>query len=118
MILKGMRQILEGLFQSDVEHPFNNAVCTAAYFAARAEGNILFYSSSFIERHFDFLEGMGGIATQYVSHRHEASEYCDKVSRTSCVSCPSFRLLRNCRYHCPCRRLFQRRLRSPIWRRG
>lgn len=76
-----MTQIVDGIFQSQVEHPFENAVCTAAYFALRKEGNILFYSSSKIEQNFDFLEKMGGVASQYVNHRDEASEYCDIVER-------------------------------------
>lgn len=74
-----MNVIAENFYQSKIEHPFGNAVCTAAYFAPKSEGNILFYSSGLIEDHFSFIENKGGIAFQYLNHRDEAGPVCDKV---------------------------------------
>lgn len=75
-----MEMVADGLFRSIIEKPFNNAVTTAAYFLVRPEGNILFYSSAFIEQHFDFMEKQGGVAHQLVNHRDEASGFCDLVA--------------------------------------
>lgn len=46
----------------------------------RPESNLLFYSSSAIDKEFGFIAGNGGLLRQYVNHRDEASPFCDRVA--------------------------------------
>ncbi len=74
-----MELLYPGIYHSEGEHPFDDAICTRAYVVTLPEGNLLFYSSSAIEDHFDFIADQGGLAGQYLNHRDEASIYCDRV---------------------------------------
>lgn len=74
-----MKKIVENIFQSKIDNPFGNSVQTAAYFLKRGEGNLIFYSSKFIEDDFDFISENGGVVNQIVNHRDEATAYCDLV---------------------------------------
>ena len=74
-----MKRITQQLYQSRIDHPFGDQVQTVAYLLVREEGNLLFYSSRFMEEEFDFIEGLGGISHQILNHRDEASPFCDVV---------------------------------------
>ena len=74
-----MQEIIKNLYQSKIDNPFGNSVQTAAYLLRRKAGNILFYSSKFIEEHFELINGCGGVVHQIVNHRDEASNFCDSV---------------------------------------
>ena len=53
---------------------------SAAYLLVNSFGNALFYSSRYIEEHFDFITQQGNVSFQLLNHRHEASPYCDTVA--------------------------------------
>ena len=72
------------MYQSQFDFPFGKkegqtACQSAAYLLANSSGNTLFYSSRYIEDHFDFIAQQGGVSFQMLNHRHEASPYSDKV---------------------------------------
>lgn len=79
-----MKKISENLYQSKFDFPFGKKegkpYCrSAAYLLLHSSGNFLFYSSKYIEEHFDFISQKGGLSFQMLNHRHEASLYSDKV---------------------------------------
>ena len=79
-----MKQITDNLYQSKFDFPFGKSEkgpsCeSAAYLLAQESGNILFYSSRYIEDDFDFIADKGGLSVQLLNHRDEASSYSDKV---------------------------------------
>lgn len=76
-----MRRVIEGLYQSKFEFPFGpqGGCQSAAYLLVNSAGNTLFYSSSYIEDHFDFITQQGGVSFQMLNHRHEASPHSNKV---------------------------------------
>ena len=79
-----MKKIANNLYQSRFDIPFGKTegqpFCqTAAYLLVNSKGNTLFYSSKYIEEHFDFIAEKGGVSFQMLNHRDEASPYSDKV---------------------------------------
>ena len=79
-----MKKIAENLYQSKFDVPFGKEkgepYCrSAAYLLVSSLGNTLFYSSRYIEDHFDFIAQQGGVSAQMLNHRDEASPYSDKV---------------------------------------
>ena len=79
-----MKKICENLYQSQFDFPFGKKegepLCrSAAYLLVSPFGNTLFYSSKYIEDHFDFIAQKGGLSFQMLNHRDEASPYSDKV---------------------------------------
>lgn len=68
-----MQQIYPDLWQSLIEHPFEEApqVTTHAYLLTRPKGNVLFYNSSHLLEDADQIEALGGVAYQFLSHRDE-----------------------------------------------
>lgn len=79
-----MKKIEENLYQSKFDFPFGKTegepYCrSAAYLLLNPSGNTLFYSSKYIEDHFDFIIQQGGVSVQMLNHRDEASPYSDKV---------------------------------------
>jgi hydroxyacylglutathione hydrolase len=65
-----MKQVQPDLWQTVVEHPFPQ-LNTHAYFLTRKHGNALLYNTSHA-RELDHMANLGGLACQYLSHRHEA----------------------------------------------
>ena len=74
-----MHELFNHIYYTDSDRPFDNDVETRAYFVTQPNGNQLFYSSAQIENHFEFMREHGGVSSQFLTHRDEASEYCDKV---------------------------------------
>ena len=74
-----MHELFDHIFYTDSDQPFGNDTETRAFLVIQQNGNLLFYSSSKIEQHFEFIREHNGLASQYLTHRDEASEYCDKV---------------------------------------
>lgn len=79
-----MKKICENLYQSKLDFPFGKKegepFCqSAAYLLVSSSGNTLFYSSRYIEDHFNFIAQKGGVSLQMLNHRDEASPYSDKV---------------------------------------
>ena len=64
-----MKEIYSGVWQTDLENPFPG-LNTHAYLIQRSEGNVLFYNTS-NESNFKKIKELGGIETQFLSHRHE-----------------------------------------------
>ena len=65
-----MKEIFAGVWQTTLENPFPG-LNTHAYLIQRVQGNALFYNTS---NEFDLqeIQELGGIVTQFVSHRHES----------------------------------------------
>jgi len=51
-----------------------------AFLLRRRDGNLLLYSSGRVKEEADALLAQGGIARQYLNHRHQAMNSCDWVS--------------------------------------
>lgn len=51
-----------------------------AFLLRRRDGNLLLYSSGRMREEADALLAQGGIARQYLNHRHQAMSSCDWVS--------------------------------------
>ncbi len=64
-----MKQIREDLWETSSESPFPG-MYTHAYFLKCKRSNILIYNTS-NENDIDLIHEMGGIDTQYLSHRDE-----------------------------------------------
>ena len=68
-----MESELEGLYASEPEAlPFAPALDVRAFLLERERGNLLIYSVSTLETDAEAIEGLGGIARQYLNHGHEA----------------------------------------------
>ena len=74
-----MHELFEHIYYTDPDQPFDDETETRAFLVTHHNGNLLFYSSSKIEQYFDFIREQKGLASQYLTHRDEASEYCDKL---------------------------------------
>src|SRR5699024_3941420 len=75
---QAMQQIDCDLWQSDAEHPFDNALTTHAYLWTHATGNVLFYSTGHAREH-EHMRKLGGLTHQYLSHRDEAGPPLTKI---------------------------------------
>lgn len=65
-----LTQIRDDLFQTRIDSPFPG-LKTHAYLWCRPAGNVLFYSPA-TDGDFDAIDGLGGVAAQYLSHLDEA----------------------------------------------
>jgi Metallo-beta-lactamase superfamily len=75
--------VIEGLHASAPERlPFGRALDIRAYLLEREAGNLLIYRSDTLRREAAAIRERGGIARQYLNHRHEAAPVTDWVSET------------------------------------
>jgi hydroxyacylglutathione hydrolase len=74
-----MKQIYPDLWQTGAEHPFPG-LTTHAYLLVRGAGNVLFYSSGRKEEH-QYIQELGGITHQYLSHRDEAGPALGQIKK-------------------------------------
>lgn len=78
-----MKQLLPDLYASEPERlPFAPSLQIRSFLLRRAPGNLLVYASGTLDSDAQAIEDLGGIATQYLNHRHEARFGCDSVART------------------------------------
>lgn len=69
-----MEAVFEGLHASKPRPlGFDSTVKSRAFLLEREAGNLLVYSTTGLEADADAIEGLGGLAAQYLNHRHEAS---------------------------------------------
>jgi len=74
-----MKEIYPFLLQSDHEFPFPGLPFkTNAFLLLRPSGNLLVYSTSKIDSLAGFIRERGGIERHYLSHRDEASKFCNR----------------------------------------
>jgi hypothetical protein len=105
-----MKEILPGIFQSQIDKPFFSGLATVSYLALRPAGNLLFYSNSKIEQDFPFIEKKGKLLCHLLAHRHEAGPSCEKVRHR--FSAPLFCHEAESDYvnrHCPVEQTFSGR---------
>lgn len=62
--------------------PFDPSLAARAFHLRRGHGKLLIYGSAAIEREAAAIKDLGGLARQYLNHRHEAAPTCDWVGRT------------------------------------
>jgi glyoxylase-like metal-dependent hydrolase (beta-lactamase superfamily II) len=75
--------VIPGLHASAPERlPFGRGLDIRAYLLEREAGNLLIYRSDTLPREAAAIRERGGIARQYLNHRHEAAPVCDWVTRT------------------------------------
>jgi glyoxylase-like metal-dependent hydrolase (beta-lactamase superfamily II) len=75
--------VVPGLYASAPERlPFGRGLDIRAYLLEREAGNLLIYRSDTLPREAAAIRERGGIARQYLNHRHEAAPVVDWVSRT------------------------------------
>ena len=76
-----MQEVYPYLFRTEPYGLYTfGAFKVSAYLLIKPEGNLLIYSSKKIERHFSFIEEMGGLQATFITHLHEASPYCNVVA--------------------------------------
>ncbi len=77
-----MDSVVPGLYASAPESlGFGRALEIRAFLLVRESGNVLISRSDRLERDADAVHALGGIARQYLGHRHEASPACDRVAQ-------------------------------------
>lgn len=75
--------VIPGLHASAPERlPFGPSLDIRAYLLERAAGNLLLYRSDTLRREAAAIRERGGIARQYLNHRHEAAPVSDWVWET------------------------------------
>jgi hypothetical protein len=75
--------VIPGLHASAPERlPFGRGLDIRAYLLEREAGNLLLYRSDTLRREAAAMRERGGIARQYLNHRHEAAPVCDWVTET------------------------------------
>jgi glyoxylase-like metal-dependent hydrolase (beta-lactamase superfamily II) len=75
--------VVPGLHASAPERlPFGRSLDIRAYLLEREAGNLLVYRSDTLPREEAAIRERGGIARQYLNHRHEAAAVCDWVAET------------------------------------
>jgi hypothetical protein len=62
--------------------PFDASLEIRSFLLRREPGNLLVYRPVAIEEDVQAISGLGGIARQYLNHRHEASSTSDFVAET------------------------------------
>ena len=73
--------VVPGLHASAPERlPFGSSLDIRAYLLEREAGNLLLYRSDTLPREAAAIRDRGGIARQYLNHRHEAAAVCDWVA--------------------------------------
>jgi hydroxyacylglutathione hydrolase len=73
-----LTQIRDDLFQTRMDSPFPG-LTTHSYLWRRPAGNVLFYSPA-TDADFDALDGLGGVAAQYLSHLDEAGPNLARIA--------------------------------------
>ena len=74
--------VIPGLYASAPERlPFGRGLDIRAYLLERQAGNLLLYRSDTLPREAAAIRERGGIARQYLSHRHEAAPVVDWVAQ-------------------------------------
>lgn len=69
-----METILPGLHASTPQAlSFDTSIASRAFLLEREPGNLLVYSTTDLQADADAIEELGGLAGQYLNHRHEAS---------------------------------------------
>jgi hydroxyacylglutathione hydrolase len=71
-------QISDDLYQTRTDSPLSG-LTTHAYLWRRPTGNVLFYSPA-TDADFDDIDGLGGVATQYLSHLDEAGPNLARIA--------------------------------------
>jgi hydroxyacylglutathione hydrolase len=71
-------QISDDLYQTRTDSPLPG-LTTHAYLWRRPTGNVLFYSPA-TDADFDDIDGLGGVATQYLSHLDEAGPNLARIA--------------------------------------
>jgi glyoxylase-like metal-dependent hydrolase (beta-lactamase superfamily II) len=72
---------IDGLHASSPQPlPFAPALHIRAFLLRRDQGNLLAYSTAGLEAHAEAIESLGGVARQYLNHRHEAMFASDWVT--------------------------------------
>jgi glyoxylase-like metal-dependent hydrolase (beta-lactamase superfamily II) len=75
--------VVPGLYASAPERlPFGRSLDIRAYLLEREAGNLLIYRSDTLRREVAAIRERGGIARQYLNHRHEAAPVNDWVAQT------------------------------------
>ena len=75
--------VVPGLHASAPERlPFGRSLGIRAYLLVREAGNLLIYRSDTLRREEAAIRELGGIARQYLNHRHEAAAVSDWVAQT------------------------------------
>jgi len=78
-----MDAVIPGLYASaPVPLPFDTSLAIRAFLLQRSQGNLLVYRADTLEREIEAVSELGGVARQYLNHRHEASFSSDWVART------------------------------------
>ena len=75
-----MRQVYTDLWETRTDSPFPGLTTHAYLWKGAPNGNTLFYST-LSDADFDEIEGLGGIADQYLSHRDEASPTLARIEQ-------------------------------------
>lgn len=73
-----MRPIRADLWETRVDSPFPGLTTHAYLWTGGPDGNVLFYGTQ-TDADFDELDGLGGVAHQYLSHRDEAGPLLKRV---------------------------------------
>ncbi len=69
-----MDAVIRGLYASEpAVLPFDTSLAIRAFLLQRSDGNLLVYRADTLERDADLVADLGGVARQYLNHRHEAS---------------------------------------------
>lgn len=74
-----MRPIRSDLWETRVDSPFPGLTTHAYLWTGGPAGNVLFYGTA-TDADFDGIEGLGGIAHQYLSHRDEAGPMLARIA--------------------------------------
>lgn len=76
-----MKEVFPYLYRTKEHRPFAFAnFKVSAYLLVRPKGNLLLYSSKYIEDYYDFIQVKGGLEATLISHEHEASKFVNKVA--------------------------------------
>ena len=75
-----LRQIRTDLWETREDSPFPGLTTHSYLWTGSAAGNVLFYST-LTDADFDAIDGLGGVAHQYLSHRDEAGPMLAQIAR-------------------------------------
>ncbi len=73
-----MRPIRTDLWEARVDRPYPGLTTHAYLWSGGPYGNVLFYGTQ-TDADFDAMEGLGGVAHQYLSHRDEAGSMLSRI---------------------------------------
>ncbi len=76
-----MDTVIPGLYASEpAALPFDRSLAIRAFLLQRSAGNLLVYRADTLESDAGAISELGGVARQYLNHRHEASFSSDWVA--------------------------------------